>query len=296
MFVVDMGTLDLPEEFINILPKYCETCGSPMEISEVLTGLHCSNPKCKNKVVMRIRQICKDLGILNFGESAIEKFVDTYQVTNPLDMFDLKPGMILYYGASEKVSNDIISQICQHKEFFLWEFVMIANLPNIRTTARKLFQGYTCLADAYADIKEGGIPYIQQKLGISKDEVSIQAIKAYNTLMMFEDDLLEGEQYITIKTLDGKKELNVVCSDSVGGRFKKKSEFYNYVNTNCKGVHVNFLSSVNKDIDYLVWAGADGTPARYTSKVSKVERYNERGMNIPIVTAEQFIEEVSMKY
>ena len=88
-----------------------------------------------------------------------------------------------------------------------------------------------------------------------------------------------------------KKTFKVVCSDQVGGRFSKKAEFYAYVNnTYADKVHCDFLPSVNKSIDYLVWAGADGSPARYTSKVQKVERMNSKGSNIPIVTAEQFIE------
>ena len=72
---------------------------------------------------------------------------------------------------------------------------------------------------------------------------------------------------------------------------QKKAEFYSYIN-NAFGdrVHVNFLPSVNSKIDYLVWAGADGSPARYTSKVKKVEGYNAKGINIPILTASQFIE------
>ena len=96
---------------------------------------------------------------------------------------------------------------------------------------------------------------------------------------------------VELVDLSGVKELNVECSDQVGNGFNKKSEFYAYINNNyADRVHVNFLPSVNKSIDYLVWAGADGTPARYTNKVMKVESYNKKGSNIPIVTATQFIE------
>ena len=70
-----------------------------------------------------------------------------------------------------------------------------------------------------------------------------------------------------------------------------KADFYSTVNNSFKNIHVEFLSSVTKNIDYLVWAGADGSPARYTNKVKKVEAYNSKGdVNIPIVTASQFME------
>lgn len=284
----------LPERFIDILPDRCDECGSPLEISETLTGLHCSNPRCKNKLIMRIRAMCRDMGIVDFGESTISKFIDYYGVTNHLNFFDLKEGMILSDEVSDKVSEKVIAQLVHHKDFLLWEFVQIANLPYIQTSARKIFQGYRNLTEAFEDIEEGGVDFIQKKLGIAKeDTVSLQAMKIYTTLMEFKDDLLEGEECVNIISTEGKKELNVVCSDQVGDGFHKKSEFYAY----CKEkfgdrLQINFLSSVTKSIDYLVWAGADGSPARYTSKVQKVERYNEKGSNIPIVTAHQFIDEI----
>ena len=38
----------LPERFVDLLPEKCDVCGSPLEISETLTGLHCSNLHCKS--------------------------------------------------------------------------------------------------------------------------------------------------------------------------------------------------------------------------------------------------------
>lgn len=291
--VSDYEKYGLPERFVNSLPVKCDGCDSSLVISETMTGLHCSNPRCKSKVIMRIKAICKSLGILDFGESTISKFIDYYGVTNSLDMFELQEGYILSDEVSEKVSSKVIKQIEENKNFVLWEFVQVANIPFVQTSARKIFQGYNNLTDAYKDIEEGGVDFIQEKLGISKEKVSLQALKIYTTLMEFKEDLLEGESHVNIISLEGVKELNVVCSDQVGGGFSKKSEFYAYIKSITEGrLRVNFLSSVSKNIDYLVWAGADGSPARYTSKVQKVENWNERGSNIPIVTASQFIEEI----
>lgn len=282
----------LPERFAEILPEFCETCGAPMEIGETLTGLHCSNPRCKDKMVMRIKAVCNDLGVLKFGESTIEKFVDYYNPESPMDIFELEEGMLLAPDVSPKVSLDVIRQIKNKKKMQLWEYVMFANIPFVRTSARKIFYGYKTLEEAYSDIESGGFAFIQDKLGINESEdcVSTQALKVYNSLCEYKDDLFSGIGFVNIEDLTGKTQLKVVCSDQVGGRFTKKSEFYAYVNnTFSDKIHVDFLPSVTKDIDYLVWAGADGSPARYTSKVQKVERYNEKGLDIPIVTAEEFI-------
>ena len=298
IFVEDLknnyASYNMPERFVETLPSICPECGGYLWINETLTELSCSDPRCKGKVVMRIKAICKDLNILYFGESAINKFVDYFDITNPLDIFELDYNIPLSDAIGEAIADKVIAQVLEHKKFYLWEFVQIANLPFIRTSARKIFQGYESLSEAYEDIEIEGVEFIQKKLGIAdKDEVSIQAVKIYNSLIEFKEDLLEGESNVEILTMDGKEELNVVCSDQVGGNFTKKAEFYNYIHSTFGGkIKVNFLSSATKSIDYLIWQGADGSEARYTNKVKKVEGYNAKGCNIPIMTANQFIEEM----
>ena len=296
MFVTDIkenyDSYNLPYSFAEILPEFCDTCDAPMEISETLTGLHCSNPRCKDKMVMRIKALCNDLGILRFGESTIEKFIDYYSPDSPMDIFELEEGMDLGEGISPKISADVIKQIKGKTVMQLWEYVMYCNIPFVRTSARKIFQGYKTLHDAYKDIEAGEIGFIQDKLGLSRDNVfPVQAMKVYNSLMEFKDDLFSGINNVDIVDMSSKKQLKVVCSSQVGNGFSKKAEFYAYVNnTFADELHVDFLSSVSKNIDYLVWIGADGTPATVTNKVSKVMGLNEKGCNIPIVTATQFIE------
>lgn len=284
---------NLPEEFLDILPEECEDCGSPLWIGEALTGLSCSNPRCSAKIVKRIEAICTKLGILDFGESRIQGFVEKYGVTNPLAIFELEEGMVINDSASDELSRKIIKQIKDKNEFLLWEYVAIAQIPNIQSNARKIFQGYSSLEEAYDDIKEGGIPFIQEKLGIACEDsdVSVMAVKVYKALMEFEGDLFEGLSCVNIIELGEVTEVNVVCSDQVGDGFSKKSEFYEYCKNEFKDrFKFNFLGSVNTSINYLVWAGADGSPARYTNKVKTVEKYNDKGYNIPIVTAREFIQ------
>lgn len=302
LFVSDIkenyNSYGLPYQFADCLPEFCPTCGAATAIQESLTGLHCSNPRCPDKLVKRIKAICDSLGILNFGESTIEKFINYYGVTNPLSIFALEKGQMLSDEVSEKVSDSIITQIEEKKNFLLWEYVMIANLPNIQTSAKEIFQDYADLEEAYVDIESGGIDFIQGKLGIENNgELSIRAAKIYETLIEFKEDLFEYLSEVNITSLEGKVELTVVCSDQVGGAFKTKNEFYAYIDKKFGDkVHVNFLGSVKKSIDYLVWAGADGSKARYTSKVKTVEGFNAKGCHIPIVTAQQFISVMSSLY
>lgn len=198
-------------------------------------------------------------------------------------------------------------------------------MPFIQTSALQIFGDYDDLAQAYADIEQGGVEFIRQKLGITKGgtssavmstntgdnleidipDISIRALKVYTSLMTFKPDLFQALQFVNIIKLhdDNMKTLKVVCSEEVGAGFRTKSDFYSTVNGLYPNLHVEFLSSVTKSIDYLVWAGASGqSDVRVTNKVQKVRKYNEAyeahkaagtlkaGEHyIPIITANQFL-------
>lgn len=298
MFITDLKenwfSYGLPLEFAECLPDVCPVCGSPMEMSEVLTGLHCSNPRCQGKIVMRIRAICQSLGILGFGESLISKFVEYYDVTNPINIFGLRPGMVVADpdDVSELVSDKIIQQIDSKRNFQLWEFVQIANIPGIQTCAKDIFGGYSKLDDVYHEIETGGVDWIQSKLGIAKDgELSVRAMQVYTNLCVFKEDLYDGIVDVNIIDKSGVKEINIYCSDQAGAGFKHKKDFYKAIEEEFGDrVSFNIVGSVNKKLNYLIWAGADGTPCRVTNKVSTVQGYQQQGYDIPIMTANQFIE------
>ena len=287
------GKYKLPLQFVDCLPDVCDDCGSPLWIGETLTGLSCSNPRCTGKIVKRIEAISEKLGVKGFAEARKASVVNHYSVTNPLAIFELREGMPLSANISQEVSDGIIKQIQAKNSFLLWEYVQMAQLPFIQTSARKIFQEFDSLEDAYDEIEFGeGLFFVQNRLGIvSGEEVSIMASKIYTILLEFKEDLFEGLEFVNIRTLGDVKELNVVCSDQVGGRFAKKNDFYEFCRTEFGDrYHINFLGSVSKTIDYLVWAGADGSPARYTNKVKTVEKWNDKGeRQIPIVTAEELI-------
>lgn len=296
MFIQDLQEnwfdYKLPYEFVSVLPAVCPVCGAPTEMSEVLTRLHCSNPRCPDKVAMRIKAICQKLGILGFGESTISDFVDMYGVTNPLNMFNLSLGMEISDRLSQETADKIIVQIEAKKDFQLWEYVQIAQLPYVQTTAKSIFGEFSSLEDAYMAIEEGGVSYIQQKLGLAGDEngISIRAMQVYNSLIEYKDDLFECLPDVNIISTEGKTEINLYCSDKAGGGFKHKKDFYNYIEKEFGDKYVFTIAPINKKLNYLIWAGADGTPCEVTSKVNKVMTYQSQGYDIPIMTAGQFIE------
>lgn len=319
MFVkdfVDSMEGQFPDMFLDCLPTECFECGSPMEMSETLTGMHCSNPRCKSKVAQRLYALCTNLGVKDLGKKRAETFIYSFGLDNPLLIFAYEPNSdgAMGDGISLDLSNKIMAQFSNKKSFTLSEYVRVANLPYLQTSCVSVFGEYDDLAVAYSDIEQGGVEFIRDKLDIKKGsqselgddsaDISIRALRVFETLMLYKEDLFQALPYVNIIKVNRNEEdgendliyLKAVCSDEVGYPFKTKNDFYSSVNNLYDNVHVEFLSALTKSVDYLVWAGADGkTQARYTNKVKKVEGWNStyketgKGKEIPIVTAMEFL-------
>lgn len=322
-----------PAEFLDSLPDICldYRCGSPTEMSEVMTGLKCSNPRCPTKVANRMVAIANALGVKDLGVARANAFISKFGCLNPMMIFAYEADAdgALGEGVSMDISKRVEEQFSHKKNFTLWEFVRVANLPYIQNSALQIFGDYDDLEKAYQDIENGGVDFIRLKLHIAKGtssvlfksavadgealesevvDISVRALKVYTSLMTFKYDLFQALPNVNIIKLNDSsvKTLKVVCSEEVGAGFRTKADFYSTVNSLYDNLHVEFLSSVTRKIDYLVWAGADGdTSVRVTNKVEKVRKYNEgyeaskaagtlkKGDHyIPILTASQFLEEI----
>lgn len=274
---------DLPEEFINLLPSVCPDCGGDMQISDTLRELSCTNLYCWGKASQRMVSFLQDLGVKNMGESRCIDLINTFQVTNPFFLFHYdveEHGTI--GNMSEEFCQDIVDQMDEHRTMMLWEYVKYANLPYLRDSARNIFSDYNDLEVFYDDLEQDGIDLIQNKLGIKdmEDDVSIRALNIYKTLIRYKDELFEYIDDVTI--IQPNRVFNICISTSVGGGYNSKADFVNKMNTEyANKCHINFLSSVTKDIDYVIWSGVGGA----TSKVKKAEKYG-----IPIVNGVQFEE------
>ena len=374
----------LPHWFLDILPDTCgiDGCNSPTQITPTLTELSCSNPRCPSRLARRLDMMLDSLGIKGLGKAGARGVVQNFGMTNPLQIFAYEPSEDgqLAPNVGEAASLKIYEQLKKKNTFTLPEYVKIAQLPNIQSSAFDIFGGYTSLEDAYKDIEHGNIQFIASKLGIGKntcssDElykekaesmysdylegtlseqslrefldleddisireelanvgvapilekvkakiplseissvaISVRAVKIYESLMFFKEDLFEGLNYVNIVNPDVKI-LKVVCSTSVGEPFKSKQEFFDFINTKYKNtVHVEFLGSVSKKIDILVWSGGSnpkeyfertGVEPEVTGKVRKTRSLNEKFLHnqslgltkenehyIPILSAQEFI-------
>lgn len=295
MKVKDLKSSTLPHEFLDVLPVVCDECGADTEITESLSMLYCPNPFCMAKATQRLLALLKDIGVKNLGESKCEKFLRHFGTTNPyaIFMYELSDG-VLFDGCSMAFSEGIFEQIDSKRDMLLWEFVKIGNLPGIRDTARVLFQNYDNLEEFYDDLDAGGIGFIQSLLGIkanisvddygyyddddSDNSVSVRAMAVYESLNTFRDELFEAIDFFNILTVN--KVINICISTAVGAPYKSKADFVQQMNSKYGDkVHLNFLGSVTKDCEYLIWS-KEGVP---TNKVKKAEKYG-----IDVMTGAEF--------
>lgn len=289
---------NLDSRFFDVVPQFCDSCGSPLDLNLALTELRCINPMCSGKLVMRVRKLCEALGIKHFGVSSIESWVEDNDIVSPLQLYNMEEGMLLN-GVSENLADKVLPQIAACKSMKLWEFVANAQLPYIQTLAKVLLEGYSSLEDFYSDLESGGVEFVQNKLGIADqfDDygnhiVSIQAMKVFTSLLEAKDELLLGVTYVRLTDETNLKEYIIVASDEVGGNFKTKRDFYNFIKQRYAG-KVEFIigSSVTRKTDVVIWKGFDGvTTARVTSKVKRTYELHEQGYAIQGFTADEFIE------
>lgn len=286
------------DEFYDCIPQVCPECGMPMEITETLTNLHCSNPRCPDKVAQRLVSIANKLGVKDLGDARAIDFINKFGIDNPLLIFSYEPNEDgqMTDRTNLEISNRIANSFKERNKFTLAEYVKIANLPYIQESASAIFEGFDDLDEAYKAIESGGVEYIRDKLNIKAkgtEDISIRALKIYDSLMTFKVDLfdaLDSIQIIKIYTNKDMISVKAVCSTAVGVGFKTKADFYATCNNLYGNMHIDFGSSVTKKTQYLVWAGADGSPSEVTNKVKKARAYKEQGVDIKIVTALQFLE------
>ena len=287
----------LDPRFFEVVPQFCDSCESPLDMNMALTELKCINPMCTGKLVMRVRKLCEALGIKHFGESSIEKWVDENGIVSPLQLYNIEDGMLLN-GISDSLADKLLPQISAVKTMKLWEFVANAQLPYIQMSAKKLLEGYSNLEDFFSDMTDGGVEFIQTRLGIGDQYddlgnpiVSTMASKVFTSLLESQEELLEAINYIILENESNVQEFIIVASDEVGNGFSTKREFYNYIKQRYAGLATFTIgSSVTKKTNIVIWKGFDGTPARETSKVKRTYELHNQGVQIQGYTAAEFIE------
>lgn len=187
----------LDKEILDIIPQVCPVCGSEIEFTDNLKHIYCVNKHCALKIAHRLKDMARDMKVDGWGESTCLKVVEGYKLTSPYQVFLLENKELKDISLAKK-----IKAICNKdkRTVKLWEMVKVGNIPSISQVAYKLFNGFDSLSEAYEHIERYQVPFIADRLGLKDSESSILAVRIYNILLEYKDEILLGEkQFIGIK-------------------------------------------------------------------------------------------------
>ena len=173
----------------SALPSQCPRCEWPLASSIDLAAIICVNPRCPAKIEDYAYHAIQGIGVTTVSPDDVRKYVEQTGTRNPLSILTVQPGELLYEGADPALADDI-SEAVAAADLTPAEFVALPRLPHVgRDEAEALFTDDVPLERAYKPIKDGGVPYVQARLAIPNDTVSLHAGRVYESLLEFEEDL-----------------------------------------------------------------------------------------------------------
>ena len=173
----------------SALPAQCPRCEWPLASRIDLTLITCVNPRCPAKVEEYAYHAVQGIGATTVSPDDVHRYVEQAKTRNPLSILNMQAGSLLYEGADPALADDI-SEAVAAADLTPAEFVALPHLPHVgRDEAEALFADDVPLERSYKPIKDGGVPYVQARLAIPNDTVSLHAGRVYETLLEFEDDL-----------------------------------------------------------------------------------------------------------
>lgn len=273
----------ISQEIIDNIPHYCG-CGAEIEFTDSLKQIYCSNPRCYYKVAARLEAMAKKLRGSNgeccegWGESTCITVCQEFKMISPYQVFQLEK--LVENGATSSVAafEKKVKSICnpELRKVELWKVVELAGIPSIESIAYKIFGGYNNFTEAYADIEEGQVPFIANKLGLKNSESSVMAVNVYKTLIDYKDEIMYGEKQFDIYKPTGTT-LHMCITGGVMG-FRNKSEFVQYINKRYNGkVNAMLMNTVTTQVQLLVADGDTGSN-KYKTATRLNNKFVEKGI------------------
>lgn len=271
----------ISQQTAHLLPKMCK-CGAPLEFSESLKEIRCTNENCKYSIIYRVREFCRILHI-GFTDSDIEEIVNVFGIITPYQIIQIcddeiikspKFNQLTIHDISDKIQN--IKNITQ-SEYFLYKVVELVCLDNISKVAHKLFKGFETIDEAYFEIENGQLSFINERLGIKDQDSSIISLEIFNELLSIKDELIFAESLFSIKH-NSKKRLNIAFADNIIP-FINIGELIEYLNYtyNYNFVHVG---TVSQTTDVVIRnAASSGTKLRTANVLNSKYVANKMNTN-----------------
>ncbi len=276
----------LSQAVLDCIPETCE-CGAPIEFTDSLRQIYCSNPRCLYKVASRLEAMAKDMKADGFGESTCITLCREFGIVSPYQVFLLEKSVANGAVSTVPAFAKKVANICDmsKRRVKLWEVVKLAGIPNVGTIAYKIFDGYENLTAAFNDIEKGQVPFIAEKLGLKNAENGVMAVNVYNTLIEYKQEILFGETQFEIYKPEGKT-LYIAITGGVQG-FRNKSEYIQYINNRYPGkVNAMLMNSVTSQVDILI-ADGDSSSSKFRAATRINDKYLAAGLKDGLFAANE---------
>ena len=259
------------EDVLNVIPHTCE-CGAPIEFTDSLRQIYCTNPRCYYKVAARLESMAKKLNVDGWGESTCITVCKEFGLISPYQVFKLEDLVNQGYTSSVAAFEKKVRAICdpEVRKVELWKVVELAGIPSIESISYKIFNGYSNFTEAFEDIENGQVPFIANRLGLRNNETSVMAVNVYTNLMKYKEEILFGERQFDIYRPTGDT-LYITITGGVSG-YRNKGEFISYINERYNGkVNAMLMNSVTTQNDILVVDGDSNS-----NKFNTANRLNDK--------------------
>jgi hypothetical protein len=237
----------------KLLPDRCK-CGSNYELNDSLTGIECTNKNCIEYLVNRIENFTQLLS-LQLSSDEIRELVKKLNLQTPYQLLMVDDAVAQNVFSGNGLDPAELAMIAKQvketksKEFTLTEIVKLCGITEVSKVAGKIFAGFETFDDAYSEIENKQVIFINERLGIRDTESTIFSADIYDKIIDLKDELIFAEMLLSTKKCD-KQSLKIVFADNIQP-YVNKSELMDFLNYTY-GYNFILMSSVSEDTDILV--------------------------------------------
>lgn len=254
-------------------PTHCPECGGSLKMDG--ENLMCTNSEgCRAQIIGRIKNWIKELNLLEWGDTLVEKLVESKKVKDVSDLYLLKVDDIANLDRlGEKTAKKCLDILWANKEVSLEVFLGALSIPMIGQSTIKAIMNAGC--DTLEKFGQLDAVNFEQVPGVGPVKAELLA------------DGLKNNQKLILKILDN----GVSIKDKIIGALTGKSICFTGAMKNKRPVlekmasdaGADVKSSVGKGLTYLVIADPNSTSSKAQAA---------RKLGTTLISEEDFLDKV----
>lgn len=264
----------------NLVPTICRFCGQPIEVSDDLMHIYCSNPDCDSKVGRKIEIMAKALGIDNIGLKVAAELADRPNINSPIDIFSLsEEDLIGICGWKKPMAAKVYREI--HKDLSdtpFDKFIRACQIKRVGEGSSKVLARVCPTIEKLVAVTVNDLVSCGDRtFGAESSSQVVDYIHNHKDMIVKLYDIVypNGRESVEVSSsqINTDTKYNVVITGSLSMPRKEFQEIYS-----AKGI--KFQSDVSSTTNVLVCNSPSSS-----SKSKKAKQFG-----IPIMTEEEFKE------